>query len=74
MPGNSAGDADGESMINEEKEHVGNLPVNVFPISAEGGRQRAAGRRDKTILHVLTIKDVPLKRTELMIGLMYRYC
>lgn len=45
-------------MVNEEREHVSNLPVNVFPISAEGdggwqGRQ--------TILHVLTNKDCKLK-------------
>lgn len=25
-------------MVNEEREHVGNLPVNVLPILAEGGR------------------------------------
>lgn len=37
MPGNSAGAADGESMVSEEGEHVGNLPANVFPISAEEG-------------------------------------
>lgn len=37
-------------MVNEEKEHEGNLPVNVLPISAEGGR----GRRGETVLHVLT--------------------
>lgn len=37
MPGNSAGAVDGESMISEEREHVGNLPANVFPISARGG-------------------------------------
>lgn len=28
----------GKSMVNEKREHVGNLPVNVFPISAGGGR------------------------------------
>lgn len=38
MPGNSAGAAEGESMVSEEREHVGNLPANVFPISAKGGR------------------------------------
>lgn len=30
--------ADGGSMFSEEKERVGNLPVNVFPILAEGGQ------------------------------------
>lgn len=25
-------------MVSEEREHVGNLAVNVFPILAEGGR------------------------------------
>lgn len=29
--------ADGGSMVSEERERVGNLPVNVFPILAEGG-------------------------------------
>lgn len=53
MPGNSAGAADGESMVNEGREHVGNLPVNVFPVSAgwQGG---------EIILHVLTNKDCKL--------------
>ena len=57
MPGNSAGAADGESMVNEEREHVGNLPVNVFPISAEEGR---GWRGVEAILHVLTNKDCKL--------------
>lgn len=51
MLGNSAGAADGESMVNEEREHVGNLPVNVFPISAEGG---TGWQSRATTLHVLT--------------------
>lgn len=45
-------------MVNEEREHVGNLPVNVFPISAEGGRGWRGG---ETILHVLTSKDYKQK-------------
>lgn len=45
---------DRESMVNEEREHVGNLPVNVFPISAEGGRGWQGG---ETVLHVLTNKE-----------------
>lgn len=28
--------ADGGSMVSEERERVGNLQVNVFPILAEG--------------------------------------
>lgn len=46
--GNSAGAADGESMVNEEREQVGNLPVNVFPIPA----RKADGAA--SYLHLLT--------------------
>lgn len=54
VPENSAVAVDRESMVNEEREHVGNLPVNVFPISAEGGRGWQGG---ETVLHVLTNKE-----------------
>ena len=53
MPGNSAGAVDRESMVSEEREHVGNLLVNVFPISAGEDRGWQGGG---TILHVLTKK------------------
>ena len=54
-------------MVNEEKEHVGNLPVNVFPISAEGGRGRRGGEGDCfTCIDKLRL---PTKRTELIVGL-----
>lgn len=46
---NSAGAANGKSMVNEESEHVGNLPGNVFPISAGvGGRAKKVYRYGQT--------------------------
>lgn len=45
-------------MVNEEREHVGNLPVNAIPISVQEGSGLRGG---ETVLHVLTNKDCKLK-------------
>lgn len=59
--GNSAGAADGESMVNEEREHLGNLPVNVFPIPA----RKADSDEVDTTLHLL----IKMERKEIIVAL-----
>lgn len=59
--GNSAGAADGESMVNEEREQVGNLPVNVFPIPA----RKADGAEVDTTLHLL----IKTERIDIIVAL-----
>lgn len=59
--GNSAGAADGESMVNEEREQVGNLPVNVFPIPA----RKPDGAEVDTTLHLL----IKTERIDIIVAL-----